>query len=85
MYLGQDAGLYELELPDGKTSFAANLADPIESSIAPVASLVVGRVTSAEVEGFAVGVRRELWIYFLLAVLVVSALEWLSYHRRVTV
>ena len=85
VYLGQDAGLYELELPDGKTSFAANLADPIESSIAPVASLVVGRVTSAEVEGFAVGVRRELWIYFLLAVLVVSALEWLSYHRRVTV
>jgi len=32
-----------------------------------------------------VGVRRELWIYFLLAVLGMSAVEWFTYHRRVTV
>jgi hypothetical protein len=38
-----------------------------------------------EVAGFKVGVRRELWIYILLAVAVISAIEWATYHRRVTV
>jgi len=85
VYLGQDAGLYELALPDGKASFAANLADPTESTITPAPTLTVGDVKASELEGFTVGVRRELWIYFLLAVLGMSAVEWFTYHRRVTV
>ena len=35
--------------------------------------------------GFQVGVRREIWIYLLIAVALLTALEWATYHRRVTV
>ena len=34
---------------------------------------------------FKIGVRREMWVYLLLAVLLVTTFEWLTYHRRVTV
>ncbi len=85
VFLGQQAGFYELKLDDGATTFAANLSDPAESSIAPADSLTVGSKKSGELAGFTVGVRRELWVYFLAAVLLVTALEWLTFHRRVTV
>ena len=35
--------------------------------------------------GFTLGVRREIWIYLLLAAALLTALEWVTYHRRVTV
>ncbi|HEY4119236.1 MAG TPA: VWA domain-containing protein [Byssovorax sp.] len=71
---------------DGETTqFAANLSDPTESSIAAVAKLEVDGRVAGEVGEFKIGVRREMWIYLLAAVLAVTALEWLTYHRRVTV
>jgi hypothetical protein len=30
-------------------------------------------------------VRRELWIYLLLAALLLTFIEWITYHRRITV
>ena len=65
--------------------FAANMADREESTIKPVKGLKVNGVEAGSVKGFEAGVRHELWIYFLLAVLAVTVLEWLSYHRRLTV
>lgn len=67
------------------TMFAANMADVEESSIAPVKEFRVNGVKAGPVRGFEAGVRRELWIYFLLAVLGATLFEWLSYHRRLTV
>jgi hypothetical protein len=40
---------------------------------------------AGEVAGFTVGVRRELWIYLLALVVLLSTIEWLTYHRRLTV
>jgi hypothetical protein len=57
----------------------------VESAIEPKAELIVGGKQAGEVAGFQVGVRRELWIYLLLAVIGISAIEWLTFHRRVTV
>jgi Ca-activated chloride channel homolog len=87
VFLGQEAGFYELDLGDGegKVSFAANLVSPHESAIAPKEALLVGETASAEVSGFSIGVRHEYWIYLLAAVLAITALEWFTYHRRVTV
>jgi hypothetical protein len=85
VFLGQEAGVYDLKLDDGKTLFAANLSDVAESTITPMDSLTVGKAKAGTLEGFTVGVRRELWVYFLAAVLLVSALEWLTFHRRLTV
>ncbi|HVY47161.1 MAG TPA: VWA domain-containing protein [Minicystis sp.] len=88
VFLGEQAGFYKLSTGtgEGETSmFAANLNDPVESSIAPVAELKVdGRPAGAASE-FKIGVRREIWVYLLAAVLLVTAIEWFTYHRRVTV
>ena len=40
---------------------------------------------AGEVGEFKIGVRRETWIYLLVAVLIVTTFEWLTYHRRITV
>jgi hypothetical protein len=47
--------------------------------------LLVGSTVSGVPSKFAVGVRREIWIYLLVAALIISTVEWLTYHRRVTV
>lgn len=91
VYFGTKAGFYKILKPAGApaaipdTWFAANLVDPAESVIAPKPDLVVDGKKGGEVAGFKVGVRRELWIYILLAVAAISAIEWATYHRRVTV
>jgi hypothetical protein len=67
------------------TEFAANLLDAEESTIGPADKLVVDGKEAGKVEGFKVGVRREIWIYLLIAAVIVTAIEWATYHRRVTV
>jgi hypothetical protein len=83
--LGQQAGFYRMKAGSIETSFAANMADTVESTIGPVKELKVDGKAAGEVAGFTVGVRREVWLYLLLAVVAVSTLEWLTYHRRLTV
>ena len=89
VFLGQQAGFYELTAgpsdAEETTMFAANLSDPAESTIVPMAELKVGETAAGAVGGFNLGVRREIWIYLLAAVLIITAIEWLTYHRRVTV
>jgi hypothetical protein len=83
--LGTRAGFYELAAGEQTTSFAANLLDADETSIAAQPSLVVDGQPAGELAGFHAGVRRELWIYLLLAAVLLTALEWATYHRRITV
>ena len=89
VYLGLDAGFYTLEAgPQGatvKSEFAANLADVDESSIAPVSTLSVDGKEAGKVSGFHVGVRSEWWIVLLLLAVVITSIEWVTYHRRITV
>jgi hypothetical protein len=88
VFLGQHAGFYKISTgpaPEETSMFAANLSDVAESSIKPRDTLTVdGRAASAASE-FKIGVRREMWIYLLLAVLLVTTVEWLTFHRRITV
>lgn len=65
--------------------FAANMVDVAESTVKPADAIVVGAKTSLKPSTFNVGVRREIWVYLLGVVLIVSAIEWLTYHRRITV
>ena len=67
------------------TSFAANLLDADESAIEPVKELVIDGKKAGSLGGFQIGVRRELWIYLLLAALLLTFIEWITYHRRITV
>jgi Ca-activated chloride channel homolog len=88
VFLGQHAGFYTISTgPSAEESsmFAANLSDPQESAILPRETLTVDGRVAGEVGEFKIGVRREMWIYLLLAVLAVTTLEWLTFHRRITV
>ncbi|WP_437586604.1 VWA domain-containing protein [Sorangium sp. So ce1000] len=89
VFLGQHAGFYTLRVgaagAQEESMFAANLSAPEESAIAPVPELKVDGRGAGAVSEFKIGVRRELWVYLLAAVLLVTAIEWFTYHRRVTV
>lgn len=95
VFLGQHAGFYKLVTGDAAgtsagaspevTMFAANLIDPEESTIKPEPELKVDGRAAGPATEFKIGVRREVWIYLLLAALIVTTIEWLTYHRRVTV
>jgi hypothetical protein len=90
-YPGLQAGFYQLvsvaqggiEAP--MVELAANLNDPEESRIAPVPALALGSVAAAAPQGFDARANQPLWVYLLLAGLALSAFEWITYHRRVTV
>jgi hypothetical protein len=83
--IGERAGFYQLSAGAQTSSFAANLLDASESAIAPQDRIVVDGKEAGVIEGFHAGVRREIWIYLLLAAALLSVLEWATYHRRVTV
>lgn len=89
VFLGQHAGFYKLamgEKGDGDVSmFAANLSSPAESNITPKSEIKVQELAAGAVSEFKPGVRREIWIWLLVGVLAISAIEWLTYHRRWTV
>jgi hypothetical protein len=92
VFLGEHAGFYELTgsgdavaASAAPVAFAANLLDAEESAIAPQDKLVVDGKDAGALTGFHFGVRREIWVYLLLAVALLTALEWATYHRRLTV
>jgi Ca-activated chloride channel family protein len=89
IYLGEEAGFYKLVAGSGadaaSSEFAANLSDLAESSITPVGELALGKSRAEAVKFGAPGAKRELWVYLLAVVLALSVVEWITYHRRVTV
>ncbi len=95
VYQGDQAGFYTLrvkseaegdgESPAQETMFAANLVDLDESRIEPSAKLEIGKTEATAVANFSAGVRREIWLYLLIAAIIASTVEWVTYHRRLTV
>jgi hypothetical protein len=88
VYLGDQAGFYKLIVPGEPpvtSMFAANLSDVSESRIKPVDKLELGGQKATASLDFHAGVRRELWLYLLFGAVLLSLLEWITYHRRVTV
>lgn len=87
VFFGKEAGFYSLSYgEEGKVvRFAANLADPEESTIHPVAKLELLDKEAGRVSDFAEGSRSEWWIHLLLAAVLLTTIEWITYHRRVTV
>jgi hypothetical protein len=88
VFRGELAGFYKLsggadDAPLGE--FAANLSDLDESRILPQKELVLAGKKASAVSIAAVSLKSEVWIYLLLAVLAISLVEWITYHRRLTV
>jgi hypothetical protein len=91
--LGEKVGFYELTATPEEagaavqptTSFAANLLDSGESAISPRDELSVDGHRAGQLVGFRVGAQRDVWVTLLLAAALLTALEWATYHRRITV
>lgn len=82
---GQRAGFYTLRTNDREDVFAANLGPSREAVLQPAEHLeIAGQRAETTTIGRA-GVRTEIWMLLVLAVLGVVMVEWFTYHRRVTV
>lgn len=87
-YAGMHAGFYAAAAEGSNEPpqhFAANLADLDESQIAPASELTLAQTQAGEALGFEPRARHQIWGYLVIVVLALSAIEWLTYHRRVTV
>jgi Ca-activated chloride channel homolog len=93
-FYGSRVGYYELaaKAPDGsvlaRVELAANLASPDESDIAPSVKLALGGASGKELavpESFAISHSRKLWIYLIALAAGLILIEWITYHRRITV
>jgi hypothetical protein len=86
---GSEAGFYTFEaVSAGKIArfeLAANLVDIEESSIAPKPTIEVDGRTASPVGPSRAGVRARWWVVLLLLAAGIAAVEWVTYHRRVTV
>jgi hypothetical protein len=88
VFRGELAGFYKLtggadDAPLGE--FAANLSDLDESKILPQKELVLAGKKAAAFVAPPPSLKSDVWVYLLAAVLAVSLIEWITYHRRVTV
>jgi hypothetical protein len=89
-FYGHTIGIHRLTAREGgqvvaQLELAANLANPGESQVAPERALTLGGKALAAPEGFRVTARRALWLYLALAALGLLCVEWVTYHRRITV
>jgi Ca-activated chloride channel family protein len=93
-FYGSRVGYYDLaaKAPGGsvlaRIELAANLASPEESDIAPSARLTLGGPGGkqlAEPEAFAISHSQKLWIYLIVLAAGLILVEWITYHRRITV
>ncbi|MBA3463637.1 MAG: VWA domain-containing protein [Deltaproteobacteria bacterium] len=84
-------GYYDLtaKTEDGKTlaqiELAANLSSTTESDIAPSTELTLGGKKLEAPEAFKITRSQKLWIYLILFAMALIIVEWVTYHRRITV
>jgi hypothetical protein len=64
---------------------AANLASPEESDIAPADILNLGGKQLDKPEAFVVTTKKQFWTLLIAGLVLLLAIEWMTYHRRVTV
>ena len=90
-FYGSRVGYYDLTAKDslGKPmatlELAANLSSTVESDIAPSTELTLGGKALQAPEAFAISRSQKLWIYLVLFAMALIVVEWVTYHRRITV
>ncbi|HEY5948103.1 MAG TPA: vWA domain-containing protein [Kofleriaceae bacterium] len=90
-FYGSQVGYYDVAAKDaaGKTmaqiALAANLASVEESDIAPSVELTLGGKKLQAPQAFEITRSQKLWWYFVLLAMALIVVEWITYHRRITV
>jgi hypothetical protein len=82
---GRHIGLYQLKYGGDTHRLVANLASADESNIAPQPVLTIQGQRLIKPRLVKASMHRRIWIYLLLAALLLSLVEWLTYNRRLTV
>ncbi len=85
IFYGEHIGIHTIKAGPEEFLLAANLANPRESGIAPPPELVIEGVEVATATSGLSFVRREYWIFLVLAAIALLLIEWLTYNRRWTV
>ncbi len=85
VFRGAEAGFYRVHAADEHRLAAGNLSDVRESECRPRATLTVRGARATAPRPGRAGVRRELWPYLLAVALSLLLLEWITWHRRITV
>jgi Ca-activated chloride channel family protein len=76
------AGVYEATSAAGDYAFAANLLSPSESNLKPRSEVTLGGRRVAGGSALTTS-NREIWRHLALIALLILALEWYAYHRRI--
>ncbi|MBA2538857.1 MAG: hypothetical protein H0V17_04415, partial [Deltaproteobacteria bacterium] len=90
-FYGSKVGYYDVAAKNianktlAQIQLAANLASPSESDIAPSAELSLGGKKLEPPEKFAISHSRKIWVYLLFLAMALIVMEWVTYHRRITV
>lgn len=82
---GSRAGFYRVVAGGAEEVIAANLGPSDEAIVEPAEALAIGGVPARAPEIGAAGVRTEIWMMLVAAVLALLLVEWFTYHRRYTV
>ena len=90
-FYASKVGYYDLaaKTAEGKVlaqiELAANLSSTTESDIAPSTELTLGGKKLEAPEAFKITRSQKLWIYLVLFAMALIIVEWVTYHRRITV
>ena len=89
-FYASEVGVHDLAAKEGErvlaeVKLAANLSSPTESDIEPSTELNAGGQKLEAPDAFSASHRRSIWIYLVLAVVLLLCVEWVTFNRRVTV
>jgi hypothetical protein len=89
-FYGQHVGFYDMSVKAdhrmlAQIELAANLASSAESDITPSSQLTLAGKKLEPPEAFAITHSQKLWIYLVLLATGLIFVEWVTYHRRITV
>lgn len=84
VFNGEQTGFYTVATDNETKTIAANLSNLRESRIAP-GDLELGKAKVDQDADNLIFERNELWIWAILALVLLLLIEWATYNRRVTV
>ncbi len=87
VFMADQPGLYTVAQADRRLRVAVNLASTARTSVndSGFTSDEITSAASTVLAGTEVGPSEELWMAFLLLALFLVVVEWVTYHRRLTV
>ena len=87
VFMADQPGLYTVAQGDRRLRVAVNLASTARTSVndSGFASDEITSAASTVLAGTEVGPSEELWMALLLLALFLVVVEWVTYHRRLTV